>query len=286
MNERAVRKLMETEKVSDLWWSFSEGVKSTEAKSLLSVVEEFEGKVTKVQILHDSKKDQTDATWIDLDLGPLVPSSSPKVVGPVSSPGSSPQPAPAEAAPFNDPGRVSLPSAAPDGSSGTLVISPSQWLNAGLFALCLVAMLSGLVIIISTWSWFKGAHLILKLLILLTFFAIPAFAAFWRWLETKHFIYEIDLQRLKTHQGVLSKTHDTLELYRVKDTEITRPFWLRLIGRGNVILHTSDRTTPTLVLKAVEQPLVLLETLRERVEHLREIKRVREMDFSGEGDLL
>ncbi|HJM65481.1 MAG: hypothetical protein CMN05_01995 [Roseibacillus sp.] len=113
---------------------------------------------------------------------------------------------------------------------------------------------------------------------------IPAIWAGWKWLVVRCRRFEITTERLKLIQGVLNQDIDEIELYRVKDTRVLRPLWLRLFGLGNVVLETSDRTHPNSVLPAIKDAMEVRETLREHVENLREQKRVREVDFDQTGD--
>ena len=54
---------------------------------------------------------------------------------------------------------------------------------------------------------------------------------------------------------------------------------MRLVGLGNIVLETSDKTTPQLTIPAIAGAPVLLEKLRAEVEKRRDRKRVREVDF-------
>jgi len=108
---------------------------------------------------------------------------------------------------------------------------------------------------------------------------IPIPFAFWKWLQTRCFSYELTTQRLRIAQGVFSRTTDELELYRIKDLSLVQPFFLRLFSLGNVVLLTSDRSTPKLTIEAVADAGDLHEKLRRLVEELRDRKRVREVDF-------
>ena len=115
--------------------------------------------------------------------------------------------------------------------------------------------------------------------------AIPCgLLAGWKWLVVRCQRFEITSERLRLIQGVLNQDIDEIELYRVKDTRVLRPLWLRLFGLGNVVLETSDRTHPNLVLTAIKDAMEVRERLREHVEILREQKRVREVDFDQTGD--
>ena len=84
---------------------------------------------------------------------------------------------------------------------------------------------------------------------LLFFLVIPLFIALWRWLEVKYTKYELTTQRLRTRYGVLNRKTNELELYRVRDYQLEEPFFLRLFSLGNVILRTSDRTSPVVTIK-------------------------------------
>lgn len=125
--------------------------------------------------------------------------------------------------------------------------NPSQWLNFGAFLSC---------VLIVTIPW-----------------------AFWRWLTLRCTRYEVTSERVFYSQGVLSRRTDCLELYRVRDIRIEEPFLLRILGLGNVVMDTSDRTTPVFVFRAIPAPAQLADVLRENVEVCRRTKGVREVDF-------
>ncbi|MEL6183462.1 MAG: PH domain-containing protein [Myxococcota bacterium] len=92
--------------------------------------------------------------------------------------------------------------------------------------------------------------------------------------------YELTTERLILERGVLSRESEELELYRIRDWSISKPFWLRLAGRGHVKLVTTDATAPEIVLEAVGQPERVRELLRRYVEAARERKRAREIDLT------
>jgi uncharacterized membrane protein YdbT with pleckstrin-like domain len=102
----------------------------------------------------------------------------------------------------------------------------------------------------------------------------------WRYLETRFCRYEVTSERIRVTTGVLSRRMDEIELYRVKDTTIDQPFFLRLFGLANLVVTTSDASTPTVVLKAIPDATSLRENLRGSVEKLRDRKRVREVDYN------
>ena len=115
--------------------------------------------------------------------------------------------------------------------------------------------------------------------ILLFFLIIPPLITLWKWLVVKNIKFELTTERLKTHSGVLNKQTDDMELYRVRDYRIERPLFLRLFSLGNVILMTSDKTTPTVVISAIKKSEEVREKIRPLVEARRDAKKVREIDF-------
>ena len=128
---------------------------------------------------------------------------------------------------------------------------PSQMSNFGTYLLCIL------------FSWLL---------------LIPVFIMLWKWIVLNSKKYELTTQRLKAKSGVFSQHVDELELYRVKDYRIEKPFWLRIYSLGNVILETSDKTTPIFILEAVKGPEKIKDRIRDLVEKVRDSKQVREVD--------
>lgn len=108
---------------------------------------------------------------------------------------------------------------------------------------------------------------------------IPIFIILWRWLVVKNTKYELTTERLKIRHGVLNKKMDDLELYRVRDFKLERPFFLRLFSLGNIILQTSDKSHPVVILCAIQNGEQIREQIRNMVEACRVKKRVREVDY-------
>lgn len=123
----------------------------------------------------------------------------------------------------------------------------------------------------SHWRYF-GVYL---LCLLFCWLVVPVFIAWWKYLENKNRVYEITTQRLRITQGIFSTTMEDLELYRVEDITVIRPFWMRLFGLGNVVLATNDTSSPKLVIDGMPQVMELHEHLRASVEACRDRKRVR-----------
>ena len=125
-----------------------------------------------------------------------------------------------------------------------------------------------------------GTFIVCGLITLTIFGAIIAIPyAVWKYLVTKNWKFEVTSQRIKVHSGVLSKKTEELELYRVKDSRVEQPFFLRLFGLANVIIVSTDSTTPISMIPAIKGAQDLREQIRIFVEERRDQKRVRVTEF-------
>ena len=104
---------------------------------------------------------------------------------------------------------------------------------------------------------------------------VPIFIGLWHWLKLRSRVYEVTTQRIRIRQGIFNKRTEELELYRVKDTTLVEPFWVRLFKLGNIEVTTTDLSTPLIVLEGIPQASWLREELRKSVEICRDKKRVR-----------
>lgn len=132
--------------------------------------------------------------------------------------------------------------------------TPSQWTNLKVYFFCFLASLT----------------------VVLAIVGIPV--AIWYYLVTKNNVYTVTNQRIKTSSGVFSKSLDDLEIYRIKDTRIEKPFLLRIFGLGNIIMITSDALTPQITMVGLSDVEQKREQLRTLIERNRRIKGVREFD--------
>lgn len=148
--------------------------------------------------------------------------------------------------------------------------SSSQWLNLGPIAACLV--LSGAIVTGGIFFPPLFAALVLPLAYLL-----------WRFLLVRTRVYELTSERVRVTSGVINQNIDEIELYRVKDTQTFRTWWMRLTGLATIQMETSDRSMPQLIIPAVKGGTELRELLRTHVEAVRDRKRVREMDYDQVG---
>jgi uncharacterized membrane protein YdbT with pleckstrin-like domain len=90
--------------------------------------------------------------------------------------------------------------------------------------------------------------------------------------------YEIDAEELRLSFGIFRRKHEYVETYRIKDYRVEKPFTYRFFGLGNLIIYTSDQTTPIIRLDAIKEPEEKYKILRGLVELSRREKHVFEVD--------
>ena len=107
---------------------------------------------------------------------------------------------------------------------------------------------------------------------------VPIPWAFWRWLQVRNTTYTLTDQRLKTTRGVFTRTTEDLELYRVRDSRFEQDLAERLLGLGQVVLFTTDETSPEIRMTFIKDAEAVREKIRTLVEARRDAKRVRYLD--------
>ena len=90
--------------------------------------------------------------------------------------------------------------------------------------------------------------------------------------------YEIHSEELRYYSGIFWRKHEFIENYRIKDYRVEKPLIYRLFGLGNLIIYTSDKTTPIFRLDAIRDPEEKYKILRGLVELNRREKHVFEVD--------
>lgn len=97
----------------------------------------------------------------------------------------------------------------------------------------------------------------------------PALQIGLAWVTSRLVRYELNGQRLQISRGLLLKRVDNLELYRVRDLHLELPLIPRLLGVGNLVLHTIDQSNPKVSLIGVRDPHAVFARLRDAVEAAR-----------------
>lgn len=101
-----------------------------------------------------------------------------------------------------------------------------------------------------------------------------------RYFQTLGRSYRITSRRIVVETGVLSKKLEQIDLYRVADYTVERPFGQRIMGTGNLLLKTFDKTTPELNVLSIKTDVVkLYESVRAATEADKARRGVRMVDY-------
>ena len=126
--------------------------------------------------------------------------------------------------------------------------------------------------------WKSGPSQITNFWVYLFFFwtvVIPV----WIYLYTRFIKYELNAERLIIKTGILSQKIEETELYRIKDYSVSKPFFLRLFGLGNIVLTTSDKNNKYVKLHAIKDVEKIKDIIRTHVEKSRKRTGTKEVDF-------
>jgi uncharacterized membrane protein YdbT with pleckstrin-like domain len=156
----------------------------------------------------------------------------------------------------------------------------------------------------STWGWLRGTlrGWSTLLLILAGVVGLAAGSAYglgaWtlllsgagvaiiirKWIASLAARYDVTEDRLIIHRGILMKSIDEIEMYRIKDIRIDFSLISQMVGLGTITINSSDETTRAgpLALRDIEQAMKRREMLRGLVDAARRARGVREIDVGHE----
>lgn len=140
----------------------------------------------------------------------------------------------------------------------------------------LLTGLAGIVLTVASAGDWGAWPLVLTALALLGVLA--------RWLRVMSEQYQLTDERLIVRRGIVFKSIDEIELYRVKDLRMDFSLLNQMAGIGTIGLTSSDETTRAsrLVMRHVPQAQARREELRRLVDAARRKRGVREIDMVHE----
>lgn len=94
-------------------------------------------------------------------------------------------------------------------------------------------------------EWFPKIMWALAGLMMLMFAAI--------FINLQYTSYALTEDTIFTRTNFLRGDHDTLWVHLIRDVRAEMPLYLRIIGLGHVVIHSLDRTNPTLTLKGLRE---------------------------------
>ena len=105
-----------------------------------------------------------------------------------------------------------------------------------------------------------------------------------KWVQNWMATYEITDQRLIIRRGILMKSIDEIELYRIKDVRIDFSIINQLADIGTLCISSSDESTRDgdLVMRHIGKARERREQMRRLVDAARQRRGVRELDMTHE----
>ena len=100
-------------------------------------------------------------------------------------------------------------------------------------------------------------------------------AALCYWIASRATRFELTTQRVRIERGVLSKTRQDTELFRIDDIALEEPIGMRMVGHAVLYLRSTDRTTPEIRIYGVPGTAALAEQLRTAAIRERERRGVK-----------
>ena len=98
--------------------------------------------------------------------------------------------------------------------------------------------------------------------------------------------FKVTARRVETEHGVLSKTVDSLELWRVLDVKYNQSLIDRIFDNGRITLVSTDQSHPSLELHGLPGHRELFEKLRDAVQDARQTNRPMELVGDEHGHAL
>jgi uncharacterized membrane protein YdbT with pleckstrin-like domain len=81
------------------------------------------------------------------------------------------------------------------------------------------------------------------------------------------------------NRGVFSVTTRELYFHRVKSVLVDRPFWMRILGVGNVVVRTSDQFSPIFIVYGIEDVEEFVECFQDVVKDRRAAMGMQEYEI-------
>ena len=107
------------------------------------------------------------------------------------------------------------------------------------------------------------------------------------WEDTKRILgmpisftkYSLSEDRLFVQSGLMNTQYSELLLYRIRDISLTRTLGQKIFGVGTITIHSADRSTPTLYIRNIKNPMEVKEMIHQKVEKIKEEKNIGVSEF-------
>jgi uncharacterized membrane protein YdbT with pleckstrin-like domain len=93
------------------------------------------------------------------------------------------------------------------------------------------------------------------------------------WLLQASTEYRVFDESLEVESGILSRSIDNLQLFRVRDIGLSQSIWGRILNFGSISIASTDQSNPHLVLHGIDTPRATYDRLRELVARSQATRR-------------
>ena len=129
------------------------------------------------------------------------------------------------------------------------------------------------------WAWQKDFSLL---------WALVPFAAFlyagWRvFYQTRSVTYRLSSHRLFIQVGLIGRSQEEIELFRITDVSMEQTAMERLMGIGTIVVKSTDETLPVAKLENISDPVKHKDILRDAYRSARTREGMRAGEFIGSG---
>jgi uncharacterized membrane protein YdbT with pleckstrin-like domain len=105
----------------------------------------------------------------------------------------------------------------------------------------------------------------------------------WTFLQHVTTKYKITMRRVEWERGVISRSVDSVEMWRVLDLRYSQSLFDRMTGNADICLVSTDQSDPELHLHGLPNHRQLFEKLREAVQAARQSGRPMELVGGQDG---
>ena len=158
-----------------------------------------------------------------------------------------------------------------------LTIRPSQVINYGVYLSAALQMAFCAALFALARRYWPTLSTIFLAIPLIGILGVATLA----WLKTATTSYHFAKGRLTWRTGVLSRSAESLELYRIADVTMRQPLFQRLFGVGRIVLSTADANHREVVLEGVPRPDQFRDWLTDAVQHTRRERGMREIQMDS-----
>jgi len=175
-----------------------------------------------------------------------------------------------------------VPAPAPQPSAAEpeeLTIRPSQVINYGAYVSAAVQMAFCAALFALARRYWPMQWPALSPIILAIPLAGILGVATLAWLKTASTSYHFAKGRLTWRTGILSRSAESLELYRIGDVTMHQPLFQRLFGVGRIIISSADANHREVVMEGVPRPDRFRDWLTDAVQQTRRDRGMREIQM-------